>query len=41
MQFRDLKTQYEYLRKDIDEGISRVINSTSFVLSYTKRCKNW
>lgn len=31
MQFRDLKTQYEYLRKDIDEGISRVINSTSFI----------
>lgn len=31
MQFRDLKTQYEYLRKDIDKGISRVINSTSFI----------
>ena len=32
MQFRDLKKQYEVLKKDIDKEISEVINSTSFIL---------
>ena len=31
MQFRNLKVQYEYLKKDIDEGITNVIGSTSFI----------
>lgn len=31
MEFRDLKRQYEYLRKDIDKNIQRVIDSASFI----------
>lgn len=32
MQFRDLKKQYEVLKKDIDEGIQQVIDSSAFIL---------
>ncbi len=32
MQFRDLSKQYSVLKKDIDYGIQRVINSSSFIL---------
>lgn len=31
MQFRDLNKQYNVLKKEIDKGISEVINSTSFI----------
>lgn len=31
MQFRDLKAQYEYLKKAIDKNIQDVINQTSFI----------
>lgn len=31
MQFRDLKAQYEYLKKAIDTNIQNVINQTSFI----------
>lgn len=31
MQFRDLRAQYKYLKKDIDEKIFDVINQTSFI----------
>ena len=31
MQFRDLKKQYDALKKKIDQGIQEVINSTSFI----------
>lgn len=32
MQFRDLKTQYDKLKPEIDAGIQEVINSTAFIL---------
>lgn len=32
MQFRDLHTQYQVLKNEIDKGINDVINSTSFIL---------
>jgi len=32
MQFRDLKTQYQRLKSQIDEGIEEVINSSAFIL---------
>ena len=32
MQFRDLHKQYETLKSDIDKGIQRVIDDTSFIL---------
>mgnify|MGYP004615281725 CR=1 FL=1 len=32
MQFRDLKAQYEALKPEIDEGIRKVIENTSFIL---------
>ena len=32
MQFRDLHKQYETLKKDIDDGIQEVIDSTAFIL---------
>lgn len=31
MQFRDLKAQYEYLKKEIDKNIQDVINQTAFI----------
>lgn len=31
MQFRDLKKQYEVLKKDIDAGIKEVLDSTAFI----------
>lgn len=31
MQFRDLKKQYEVLKKDIDAGIQEVLSSTAFI----------
>ena len=32
MQFRDLKTQYQALKPEIDKGIEEVINSSAFIL---------
>ena len=32
MQFRDLKTQYQALKSDIDAGIQKVIESSAFIL---------
>lgn len=32
MQFRDLRTQYDVLKNEIDKGISGVINSSAFIL---------
>lgn len=32
MQFRDLRTQYDALKNEIDKGISGVINSSAFIL---------
>jgi len=32
MQFRDLKTQYQMLKQEIDNGIKEVINSSAFIL---------
>ena len=32
MQFRDLKTQYQVLKPEIDKNIEAVINSTDFIL---------
>lgn len=31
MEFRDLKKQYQYLKKDIDQGIAGVIEQTAFI----------
>lgn len=31
MQFRDLKAQYQHLKRDIDEGIQAVINDANFI----------
>ena len=31
MEFRDLKKQYRYLKKDIDQGIAGVIEQTAFI----------
>ena len=32
MQFRDLKTQYHHLKKEIDEGIQAVLESSAFIM---------
>lgn len=32
MEFRDLKTQYELLKKDIDKEIQKVLNDTNFIM---------
>lgn len=32
MQFRDLKTQYHHLKKEIDEGILAVLESSAFIM---------
>ena len=31
MEFRDLKKQYQYLKKDIDQGIAGVFEQTAFI----------
>lgn len=32
MQFRDLKTQYHHLKKEIDEGVLNVLESSAFIM---------
>ena len=32
MQFRDLKTQYHHLKKEIDEAVLAVLESSAFIM---------